>query len=63
MDFVVNPSSRLLDSQVSPFSLSEEFVLGDALEDVFRECDMSVLVVVVLVLVGVFDFLWEVRHA
>lgn len=63
MDFVVDPASGLLDAQCPPLLLAEELaLLGDFLHDLFGENHVPVLVVVVVVLLGVFDFRRVVRH-
>lgn len=69
VEFVVVPSSGLLDSQSSPFldndrryGFSEETAAGDLLIDIAGEDDMTVLIVVVVILVGVLDFIRVMRH-
>jgi hypothetical protein len=42
--------------------LSQKSALGDLLEDVFRQENVTELKEVVLVFLAVLDFVWEVRH-
>ena len=63
MNFVMYPTTRLLDSEVAPLLFEEETVAGHLLVCSSWEEDVSILVFVVLVLLRVLDFIWEMRHS
>ena len=67
--FIMSPSSGLLDTKASPFLneikryiLWQESVSWEFLIDLFGEKDVAVFVRVVLVLVGVLDFVRVMGH-
>ena len=63
MNFVVYPTTRLLNSEVAPFLFEEETVAGHLLVSSSWEKDVSILIFVVLVLLRVLDFIREMRHS
>ena len=62
MNFVMYPTARLLDSEVTPLLFEEETVAGHLLVRSSRKQDMSIFVFVVLVLFRVLDLVREMRH-
>ena len=62
VDLVVDPATGLLHSKLSPLLLEEQAVPGHLSVCVLGEEYVSVLVLIVLVLFGVLDLFWEVRH-
>lgn len=63
VDLVVRPSSRLLNAKRPPLLLAQQLALGqDLLVDLLGKHNVTVLVVLVVVLVGVLDFTRIVRH-
>lgn len=63
MDFIVVPAAGLLDAEGAPLAFGENFALvGDLAGDFLGQDDVAVLVVVVVVLVGIFDFSRVMRH-
>ena len=63
VDLVVDPSSGLLDSDVSPLRFREQFTLvGYFFVDFLGQDDVAVLVEIVEVLLGVLDLAGVVRH-
>ena len=54
---VVLPTATLLNTNVSPLELSQSSVLGEVSGRVLGQNDVSVLVLAILVLLGVFDLL------
>ena len=62
MDFIMDPSSALLDSETAPFKFIEQSGLCHFSEDFFWEDDVAVFVGIVFVFFWVFNFAGEVRH-
>jgi hypothetical protein len=63
VDFVVDPTSGLLNADASPLGLGKELsFVGDFLVDLLGEDDVAILVEVIEVLLGVLDFAGVVRH-
>jgi hypothetical protein len=52
---IVVPTTTLLNTNATPFSLGERSVLGKALRHVFCQYDMSVFVFAILVFLGVIN--------
>jgi hypothetical protein len=52
---IVVPTTTLLNTNATPFSLGESSVLGKALRHVFGQYDMSIFVFAVLVFLGVIN--------
>jgi hypothetical protein len=70
MELVVDPSSRLLHTESSPFlcyevryGFGEKSIAGNLLVDLLGEEDMAILIVIVHVLVGVLDLIGVVGHS
>jgi hypothetical protein len=55
---IVVPTTTLLNTNATPFSLRERSVLGEALRHVFGQYDMSIFVFAILVFLGVIN-LWS----
>ena len=62
MNLIMNPSTRLLNTEGAPLVLRKQALLWHLLEDVLGKEYVAVLVDVVLVLLGVLDLLWEMWH-
>ena len=63
VDFVVDPTSALLNTKASPFHFGEESATGHLFVCMFGEDDVSILVEVIKVLVRVLDFVGEMGHS
>ena len=62
VDLVVDPASRLLDSEASPLALRKQSSSWDLLVDGLRQQHVAVLVEGVVVLLAVLDIVRVVRH-
>lgn len=62
MQFVMGPTAGLLHSQCTPLAFRKQAASRHFLVDVLREEDVSVLIDVVHVFVGVFNFVGVMRH-
>lgn len=62
MNVVMSPASALLNAELSPLLLTQQSSLRHFLENFLWKEHVSVLVVLVLILVTVFDFLGIMRH-
>ena len=62
MDFIVDPASRLLDTEGAPFLLQKESTAGHGSVDGLGQEDVAVLELVILILLAVLDLVGEVRH-
>ena len=62
MNFVVDPTAGLLDTEVAPLFFIEQATFSNVAEDSLGKEHMSVFVLVVLILFRVLNFVWEVWH-
>ena len=63
MNFIVDPSPRLLYSECSPFAFREQFsFVGYPLVDVLGQNDVPVLIILVTVFFRILNFGGIMRH-
>lgn len=63
MDFIVRPSSRLLYAKCAPLLLAQQLPLRqDLLVNLLGKHNVTILVPLIVVLVGVLDITGIVRH-
>ena len=63
MNLIVDPASGLLDSEVAPLLLVQQATARCITVHSLGQEDVTVLVLIVLVLLAIFNFVREVRHS
>ena len=62
VNFVMDPTARLLDTNRTPFFLEKKTAAWHISINSFRQKNMSILIFIVLILLGIFNLVWEVWH-